>query len=191
MFEVLGGKKSVSWKAILTVVDHLSMYAHFILWVIPTPLNHCCKYSSPRYSVFTDLHRLWLQPGVHFCILASPVPGIGLQAMHEIGFPSLVRQLDGGGQQDRDVPLVHDHLTSDRCWQWVCWLPWAGYIYRTSFHAAQGNPIQAGIWPWHPSWLAPLLWGGECSCCRCGTTNLGRVRRFLGRCSHSIGTSSG
>ena len=52
--------------------------------------------------------------------------GCSRRRAHETGFTSLVRQLDGGGQQDRDVPLVHDQRSASK----------TEHIYNTSFHVA-------------------------------------------------------
>jgi len=127
------GRKSV----ILMVVDRFSKYFHFI------PLAHSYSAKSVAHVFFTDIVCLH---GVPQSIVSDRDPVFtfifwkelmrltGIKLHMTIAFHP---QSDGQTEATNKVIVMYLRcLTGDRPRQWLRWLPWAEYIYNTTFYSA-------------------------------------------------------
>jgi hypothetical protein len=121
---------------ILTVVDRFSKYCHFI------PLAH--PYSAESVAqVFSEVVRLH---GVPQSIVSDRDP-----VFTSIFWKELMRltgtklhmtsafhpQSDGQTENANKVIVMYLRcLTGDRPRQWLCWLPWAEYVFNTALQSA-------------------------------------------------------
>jgi hypothetical protein len=129
---------------ILTVVDRLSKYAHFIA------LAHPYTAASVARAFFTEIVRLH---GFPESIISDRDPvftghvwrdlfkhaGVNLRfstAFHP--------QTDGQSEAvNKTIAMYLRCITGDRPRAWLDWLPWAEYCYNTSFHSAlRTTPFQ-------------------------------------------------
>lgn len=127
------GGKSV----ILSVVDRLSKYAHFI------PLSHPYTAESVARVFFAEIVRLH---GIPVSIVSDRDPVFTSSFWHALfgamGSKLLMSsafhpQTDGQTEAvNKAIGMYLCCLTGDRPRQWVRWLPWAEYIYNTTFHTA-------------------------------------------------------
>nr|CAB3446695.1 unnamed protein product [Digitaria exilis] len=127
------GGKSV----ILTVIDRLSKYAHFI------PLGHPYTAESVASAFFADVVRLH---GIPTSIVSDRDPvftsafwkalfaASGTKLLMSSAFQP---QTDGQTEAvNKAIGMYLRWLTGDRPRQWVRWLPWAEYVSNTAFHTA-------------------------------------------------------
>ena len=127
------GGKSV----ILTVVDRLSKYAHFI------PLSHPYSAESVARVFFSEIVRLH---GIPTSIVSDRDPvftSTFWQALFKATGSKLHMssafhpQSDGQSEAvNKAIGMYLRCMTGDRPRNWVRWLPWAEYVYNTSFHTA-------------------------------------------------------
>nr|AAL82656.1 retrotransposon protein, putative, unclassified [Oryza sativa Japonica Group]AAM18147.1 Putative gag-pol polyprotein [Oryza sativa Japonica Group] len=127
------GGKSV----ILTVVDRFSKYAHLIA------LAHSYTAETVARAFFVDIVRLH---GVPESIVSDRDP-VFTSAFWTALFTATCTKLhrstafhpqsDGQSKAvNKAIAMCLRCMTGDRSRQWLRWLPWAEYIYNTSFHAA-------------------------------------------------------
>jgi len=126
------GGKSV----ILTVVDRFSKYAHFIA------LAHPYSAETVARVFFTEIVRLH---GVPSSIVSDRDPVFTSsfwQALFALMGTKLQLssafhpQSDGQSEAvNKTIGMYLRCLTGDRPRQWLRWLPWAEYVYNTSFHS--------------------------------------------------------
>jgi hypothetical protein len=122
---------------ILTVVDRLSKYAHFI------PLGHPYTAESVARVFFGDIVRLH---GLPESIVSDRDPvftSAFWQALFKASGSKLLLSFAFHPQTDGQTEAVNKAigmylrcLTGDQPRQWLCWLPWAEYTYNTAFHTA-------------------------------------------------------
>jgi hypothetical protein len=134
---VEGLPKVAGKSVILTVVDRLSKYAHFI------PLGHPYTAESVARAFFGEIVRLH---GLPESIVSDRDPVFTSAFWHSLftasGSTLLLSsafhpQTDGQTEAvNKAVGMYLRCLTGDRPRQWLRWLPWAEYIYNTAFHTA-------------------------------------------------------
>jgi len=127
------GGKSV----ILTVVDRFSKYAHFI------PLGHPYTAESVARVFFAEVVRLH---GIPASIVSDRDPvftSAFWKALFAASGTKLLMSSAFHPQTDGQTEAVNKAigmylrcLTGDRPRQWLCWLPWAEYVYNTAYHTA-------------------------------------------------------
>jgi len=125
------GGKSV----ILTVVDHLSKYAHFI------PLAHPYSATTVAHTFFSEIVRLHGLPHSivsdrdvvftsRFWTELFRLSGVKLQ-MTSAYHP----QSDGQSEAvNKIITMYLRCLTGDKPKDWIRWLPWAEFCYNTAYH---------------------------------------------------------
>jgi IS30 family transposase len=124
------GGKSVT----LTVVDRFSKYCHFI------PLGHSYTAESVAQAFFAEIVRLH---GVPQSMVSDRDP-----VFTSVFWQELMRLIgakihmtsafhpQSDGQTEAANKVITMYLrcfTGDRPRQWLCWLPWAEYIYNTAY----------------------------------------------------------
>jgi len=129
---------------ILTVVDRLSKYAHFI------PLGHPYTASSVAHAFFHDVVRLH---GFPESIVSDRDPVFTGHVWRDLFKLAGVKlkmstafhpQTDGQSEAtNKTIAMYLRCTTGDRPRAWLDWLPWAEYIYNTAFHSAlRTTPFQ-------------------------------------------------
>ena len=125
------GGKSV----ILTVVDRLSKYAHFI------PLAHPYSATTVAHTFFSEIVRLHGLPHSivsdrdvvftsRFWTELFRLSGVKLQ-MTSAYHP----QSDGQSEAvNKIITMYLRCLTGDKPKDWIRWLPWAEFCYNTAYH---------------------------------------------------------
>jgi hypothetical protein len=134
---VEGLPKVAGKSVILTVVDRLSKYAHFI------PLRHPYTVESVAWAFFGEIVRLH---GLSESIVSDRDPvftSAFWRSLFTASGSTLLLSFAFHPQTDRQTEAVNKAvgmylwcLTGDRPHQWLRWLPWAEYIYNTAFHTA-------------------------------------------------------
>jgi hypothetical protein len=134
---VEGLPKVAGKSVILTVVDRLSKYAHFI------PLGHPYTTESVARVFFGEIVRLH---GLPESIVSDRDPvftSAFWQALFKASGSKLLLSFAFHPQTDGQTEAVNKAigmylrcLTGDRSRQWLRWLPWAEYTYNTAFHTA-------------------------------------------------------
>jgi hypothetical protein len=136
-FPKVGGKSVV-----LTVVDHLSKYAHFIT------LGHPYSATSVAKAFFDQIVRLH---GLPTSIVSDRDPIFTSNMWKELfrrtqlQMSSAFRpQIDGQSEvTNRVITMYLRFLAGDRPRSWISWLPWAEYCYNTSYQTAlETTPFQ-------------------------------------------------
>jgi transposase InsO family protein len=122
---------------ILSVVDRFSKYAHFI------PLAHPYTALSVARAFFDDIVRLH---GLPQSIVSDRDPVFTSNFWKDIFRLSGVRlhmssafHPQSDGQTDvvnKVIAMYLRCMTGDRPRQWLDWLPWAEYCYKTSYHSS-------------------------------------------------------
>jgi hypothetical protein len=122
---------------ILTVVDRLSMYAHFI------PLGHPYSASSVARVFFEEVVRLH---GIPSSIVSDRDPIFTSNFWKELFKLSGIQlkmssafhpQTNGQSEAANKVIAMYLRcLTGDRPRQWLRWLPWAEYCFNTAYHSS-------------------------------------------------------
>lgn len=122
---------------ILTVVDKISKYAHFIA------LAHLYTAETVVRAFFTDIVRLHGVPTSIVSDRDTVFPSAFWTALFAATGTKLHRssafhpQSDGQSEAaNKTISMYPRCLTGDRPRHWLRWLPWAEYVYNTSFHAA-------------------------------------------------------
>jgi hypothetical protein len=129
---------------ILTVVDRLSKYAHFI------PLGHPYTASSVARAFFNDIVRLH---GFPESIVSDRDPVFTSNIWRELFAlagvtlkPSTAFHPQTDGQSEavnKTIAMYLRCITGDRPRAWLEWLPWAEYCYNTAFHSAlRASPFE-------------------------------------------------
>jgi len=123
--------------AILTVVDRLSKYAHFI------PLGHPYTAASLARAFFSEVVRLHGFPSsiVSDCdpvftghVWRDLFKCAGVQLRMSTAFHP---QTDGQSEAvNKTIAMYLRCITGDRPRAWLNWLPWTEYCYNTAFHSA-------------------------------------------------------
>ena len=126
-----------SKSVILTVVDRLSKYAHFI------PLGHPYSASSVARAFFDEVVRLH---GIPSSIVSDRDSVFTSNFWKELFKLCNVQlnmssafypQSDGQSEVANKVIAMYLRcLTGDRPRQWLRWLPWAEYCFNTAYHTA-------------------------------------------------------
>ncbi|KAK3146343.1 hypothetical protein QOZ80_3BG0264910 [Eleusine coracana subsp. coracana] len=127
------GGKSV----ILTVVDRFSKYAHFIA------LAHPYTAESVARVFFAEIVQLH---GIPVSITSDRDPvftsafwkELFMATGSKLNFSTAFHpQTDGQSEAvNKAIAMYLRCLTGDRPRNWIQWLPWAEYVYNTSFHTA-------------------------------------------------------
>lgn len=122
---------------ILTVVDRLSKYAHFIA------LSHPYTASSVARAFFSDIVRLH---GFPTSIVSDRDPIFTSHVWRDLFKLAGVNlrlstafqpQTDGQSEiVNKTIAMYLLCLTGDRPRTWLDWLPWAEFCYNSSFHSA-------------------------------------------------------
>jgi hypothetical protein len=145
---------------ILTMVDRLSKYAHFI------PLGHPYTASTMARAFFNDIVRLH---GIPETIVSDRDPIFTGQVWRDL-FKMCGVQLkmsttfhpETDGQSEavnKTIAMYLRCITGDHPRSWLEWLPWAEYCYNTSFHSAlKCTPFQV-VYGHHPPSLPPYQIG--------------------------------
>jgi len=128
----VGGKSMI-----LTVVDRFSKYAHFVA------LSHPYTAVSVARIIFDEIVRLH---GIPTSIVSDRDPVFTSAFWQELFRASGSKlhmnsafhpQSDGQTEVvNKIIAMYLRCLTRDRPRQWVKWLPWAEYVYNTSFQSA-------------------------------------------------------
>jgi hypothetical protein len=119
---------------VLTVVDRLSKYAHYIT------LGHSYSATSVAKAFFDQVMRLH---GVSTSIVSDRDPVFTSAVWQELFRLTGTRlwlsfafrpQTDGQSEVSNRIITVYLHcLAGDRPRSWLRWLPWAEYCFNTSF----------------------------------------------------------
>lgn len=136
--DFIEGLPKVSGKTvILTVVDRLSKYAHFIA------LGHPYSAESVARAFFAEIVRLH---GVPTSIVSNRDPvftlafwqGLFRASGSKLHMSTAFHPQTVGQSEvvNRTIAMYLRCMMRDRPRQWVQWLPWAEYIYNTSYHSA-------------------------------------------------------
>jgi hypothetical protein len=131
-FPKVGGKA-----VILTVVDRLSKYAHFIALAHPYTATTVAK------AFFKHIIKLH---GVPASIVSNRDPIFTSSVWRELNrlygttlwtSSTLRPQTDGQSEVTKRIITVYLRcLAGDRLKSWLRWLPWAKYCYNTSYQMA-------------------------------------------------------
>jgi hypothetical protein len=131
-FPKVGGKC-----VILTIIDRLSKYAHFML------LGHPYSATSITKALFDQVVRLH---GIPASIVSDRDPIFTSKLWQELFKLSYTKlclssafrpQTDGQSKVTNKIITVYLWcLVGDRPRSWLRWLPWAEYCYNTSFQSA-------------------------------------------------------
>lgn len=134
--------------AILTVIDRLSKYAHFI------PLGHLYLASSVAHAFFDEIVRLH---GIPSNIVSDRDPIFINNFWRDLFQLARVRlnlssafqsQPDGQSEvANKVISMYLRCLTGDRPRHWLRWLPWAEYCYNTAYYLALRDTLQGCLWP--------------------------------------------
>jgi len=122
---------------IFTVVDKFSKYAHFI------PLSHPYTAASVAKAFFQDIVRLHGMPS---SIVSDRDPVFtsafwkelfALVGVHFHFTSAFHPQFDGQSEATNKIIAMYLRcLTGDWPRQWVRWLPWAEFCYKSSYQAS-------------------------------------------------------
>ena len=129
---------------ILTVVDRLLKYAHFI------PLGHPYTAASVARAFFAEIVRLH---GFPESIVSDRDPVCTGHAWRDLFRLAGVQlrmssafhpQTDGQSEAvNKTIAMYLRCMTGDRPRAWLDWLPWAEYCYNTAYHSAlRTTPFQ-------------------------------------------------
>jgi hypothetical protein len=129
---------------ILSVIDHFSKYAHFIL------LAHPYTAESVAQAFFSDIVHLHSIPQ---SIVSDRNPvftsAFWRELMRLMGTKLLMSsafhpQTDGQTEAANRVIVMYLWcFTGDRPCQWIRWLPWAEYVYSTAYQSSlRDTPFQ-------------------------------------------------
>ena len=129
---------------ILSVVDRFSKYCHFI------PLAHPYTAETVAQAFFTDIVRLH---GMPQSIVSDCDPVFTSLFWRELMWimgtklhmsSAFHPQSDGQTESANRVIVMYLRcFTGDRPRQWLRWLPWAEYVYNTSYQTSlRGTPFR-------------------------------------------------
>jgi transposase InsO family protein len=128
--DFIGGKS-----VILTVVDHLCKYTHFI------PLAHPYSATTVGHKFFSVIVRLH---GLPKSIVSDRFVVFTSRFWQELFRLSAVKlqmtsayhpQSDGQSEVlNKIITMYLRCLTGDRQKEWIRWLPWAKFCYNTAYH---------------------------------------------------------
>ncbi|WVZ95735.1 hypothetical protein U9M48_041462 [Paspalum notatum var. saurae] len=141
---------------ILTVVDRLSTFAHFI------PLAHPYTATTVAHAFFAEIVRLH---GIPDSIVSDRDPVFTSAFWRELFRLSGVQlnmssayhpQSDGQSEATNKIIAMYLRcLTGDRPKQWLQWLAWAEYCYNSSFQASLGTSPFRVVYGREPPSLRP------------------------------------
>jgi hypothetical protein len=141
---VEGLPKVAGKSVILTVVDRLSKYAHFI------PLGHPYTAESVAGAFFAEIVCLHGMPASIVSDRDPVFTSAFWRSLFKASGSTLLMSSAFHPQTDGQTEAVNKAigmylrcLTGDRPRQWLRWLPWAEYVYNTAFHTAlQATPFR-------------------------------------------------
>lgn len=127
----MGSQKVHKKSVMLTIVDHFSMYAHFL------PLGHPYMATSAAWAFFSNIGNLH---GFPSSIISNRDSLFTRNLWNEL--LSLVNvklnmtsafHPPSNGQSEATNKVITRYFTRDqpRQWQWLQWLPWAEYSYNS------------------------------------------------------------
>jgi hypothetical protein len=122
---------------ILTVVDRLSKYCHFI------PLAHTYSAESVAQAFFSEVVRLHGVPQSMVSDRDTVFTSLFWQELMRLMGTKLHMttafhpQSDGQSESANRVIIMYPRcLTGDRPHQWLRWLPWAEYLFNTAYQSS-------------------------------------------------------
>jgi hypothetical protein len=122
---------------ILTVVDRLSKYCHFI------PLAHTYSAESVAQAFFSEVVRLHGVPQSMVSDRDTVFTSLFWQELMRLMGTKLHMttafhpQSDGQSESANRVIIMYPRcLTGDRPRQWLRWLPWAEYLFNTAYQSS-------------------------------------------------------
>jgi transposase InsO family protein len=145
------GLPKVGDKSVLTVVDRLSKYAHFILLAHPYTAEMVAR------VFFTEIVRLH---GIPTSIVSDRDP-VFTSAYWQALFRAIGSKLhmssafhpQSDGQTEavnKTIGMYLRCMTGAHPRNWITWLPWAEFVYNSSFHTTLKETPLKLVYGWDP-----------------------------------------
>jgi hypothetical protein len=133
----MGGKS-----VILTMVDHLSKYAHFI------PLAHPYSARTVAHKIFSEIVKLHGLPKSIVSDRDVVFTSIFWQELFKLSSVKLQVTSAYHPQSDGQSMVVNKIITmylccliGDRPKEWIRWLPWVEFCYNTTYHKSNRTTL--------------------------------------------------